>query len=98
MFWSAPAHPLSGIQAPIQVKNLELKHIKACLPVKMSHRVVVCPVDSKLLDAWKVPYQFIREIMKEFHYPLSAREANYFITGFLISCISELSTELQRLQ
>lgn len=36
--------------------------------------------------------------MKEFHSPLSAREANYFITDILISSISEMSTELQKLR
>lgn len=36
--------------------------------------------------------------MKEFHSPLSAGEANYFIIEILISCISELSMELQKLQ
>lgn len=35
--------------------------------------------------------------MKEFHFPLSAREANYFITDILISSISEMSAELHKL-
>lgn len=56
------------------------------------------PVGSQLQDAWEVSYQFIWVITKEFHSPLSAGEANYFIIEILINCISELSTQLQKLQ
>lgn len=44
----------------------------------------------------EVSYHLVGLIMKEFHCPLSGREANYFTTDVSISRISEACAQLQR--
>lgn len=69
---------------------------KAYLPVRI--RLVDVLVAGKLVDTQKVSYHLVGLIMKEFHFPLSGREANYFTTDVSINSISEASAQLQRLQ
>lgn len=63
---------------------------KAYLPVKI--RLVDVLAAGKLVDTQKVSYHLVGLIMKEFHFPLSGREANYFTTDISINSISETST------
>lgn len=63
---------------------------KAYLPVKTRLVDVLAP--GKLVDTQKVSYHLVGLIMKEFHFPLSGREANYFSTDISINSISETST------
>lgn len=53
---------------------------------------------GKLVDTQKLSYHLVGLIMKEFHFPLSGREANYFTNDISINSISETSAQLQRLQ